>query len=112
MKKELLTKKGNVEKAVEEFIKDLEHPVQGTTFALHFFRGEWQQRQFSKVRQNIPDNHVVMVFDFGKNLDLRNQDEAKSSYFSIKQATIHPVVMFYKGKEFDGVVKRFFDFFK
>lgn len=41
-------------------------PVKGTTFQEHLFIGQWQQRQFAEMRNNLPTDCVLLVMDFGK----------------------------------------------
>ncbi|KAK6178670.1 hypothetical protein SNE40_011197 [Patella caerulea] len=106
VRKNLLTKNGTVREAVEELISDVTKPVQGSSFFKHAFQGNWQQNQFLSLKSNLPIDVVLMVVDFGKNRNIHHQDQAKSDYFASKQATVHPVVMFYRSKDIPDLTVR------
>ena len=46
-----------------------------------------------------------MVQDFAKNRDITYQDEIKSNYWTKKQVTMHPTVLFYRLKD-EGEIHR------
>jgi hypothetical protein len=70
-------------------------PVKGKSFAFHQFAGSWQTKQYMQLKENLPPNTTLLVLDFGRNIEIKHQEEAKEAGFSSKQVTIHPVVMHY-----------------
>lgn len=58
------------------------------------------------MKTNLPNDCVVLVMDFGKNRQVRFQDEPKSVYYTIQQVTIHPVVVFYHSLDFPELTVR------
>ncbi len=56
-------------------------------------------QQFAHIWQNVPDKWGVMCMDFGENYNCHFQDEAQSAHWSYNQATIHPVVAYYRCPE-------------
>lgn len=94
-RKVLKSKREMVSTLIEELQSDVDVPAQGTSFGKHLFVGQWQQRQFAEVKKNLPTDCVLLTLDFGKNRTVRYQDEAKSVFFTARQITIHPVVVFY-----------------
>ncbi|WAR05668.1 VRTN-like protein, partial [Mya arenaria] len=106
VRKRLTTKKGSLYQAVQELVKDFESPTQGASFPKHHFEAEWQQMQFTRLKKNVPPKSALMVVDFGKNRTIQHQDQAKSDFFSAKQVTVHPVVMFYQSPSVPGLIVR------
>ncbi|WAR09182.1 hypothetical protein MAR_019140, partial [Mya arenaria] len=106
VRKRLTTKKGSLNQAVQELVKDFESPTQGASFPKHHFEAEWQQMQFTRLKKNVPPKSALMVVDFGKNRTIQHQDQAKSDFFSAKQVTVHPVVMFYQSPSVPGLIVR------
>ena len=106
LRKKLVTKKESVTKAVDELVKDVEEPVKNIPFPKHLFVGGWQQQQFLSLKQNLTEDEVLMVLDFGKNRAIHHQDQAKCDYYNARQVTIHPVVMYYRSPTVCGLTVR------
>ncbi|XP_033126388.1 uncharacterized protein LOC117124308, partial [Anneissia japonica] len=65
-------------------------------FSKHLANAKWQGRQFELLKNNIPDNWSLLCMDFGQNYNCHFQDEAQSAHWSYEQATIHPIVAYYR----------------
>nr|XP_022298154.1 uncharacterized protein LOC111107308 isoform X2 [Crassostrea virginica] len=104
--KVLKTKRADVKTLLEEVSKDFKEPIQSCSFPEHNFVGKWQQRQFLELKQNLPDDAILLVMDFGKNRTVRYQDEPKSIYYTANQITIHPVVIYFHSKEISNLIVR------
>ena len=65
-------------------------------FAQHSFIAVWQQDKFRHLKNNVPDNTLVQVLDFGQNYLCTFQDEAQGAHWYHNQVTIHPIVCYYK----------------
>ena len=55
-----------------------------------------QDGRHSSSNSNIPEKWVLLGMDFGENYNCHYQDEAQSANWSYKQATIHPMVTYYR----------------
>lgn len=106
MRRVLKSKRESVSTMLEELASDIDAPVQSTSFSEHLFVGQWQQRQFSELKRNLPQDSILLVMDFGKNRSVRYQDEPKSVFFTARQITIHPVVMFYHSPSVQHLIVR------
>ena len=105
-KKPVVSKCDTIGAAVEEMGQDVETPLINTSFPLHQFTASWQSRNYKKLKEDLPINGVLMIFDFGKNREIRHQDEAKSSFYSAQQVTVHPVVMYYRSQNVPDLTVR------
>lgn len=103
MKRILVTKTGDQNMLLEEFVTDITKPAQGTNFFLHIHTAFWQNEQFSFLKRNLPEAWTLKVMDFAKNRGIKYQDEIKSVFYSNEQVTLHPVITYYNGEE--GVVR-------
>ena len=86
----LKVKTGTVKELIDEFLLELD------PYAKHLFNARWQAQQFEHLKSNIPEKWVLLCMDFGENYNCHYQDEAQSAHWSYKQATIHPVVAYYR----------------
>lgn len=106
VKKQLVTKEGNLDVFLDEMCRDLRQPVMGTTYPYHLFTAKWQQQQYTKLKENLPRNTMLMVMDFARNKTLEYQDEIKSAYYQQGQVTMHPIVVYYHQSPEDGQLTR------
>ena len=70
-------------------------------FSKHL-NAKWQATQFESVKSNPPKSWVIMCMDYGENYNCYFQDEAQSAHWSYQQATIHPIVAYYKCQDCDA----------
>ncbi|WAR17866.1 hypothetical protein MAR_032460 [Mya arenaria] len=66
------------------------------TLAKHLFVARWQQKQFSNLITKVPPGWVVLNLDFAENYACISQMEIQSAHWAHNQATIHPIVCYYK----------------
>ena len=92
----LKTKQGSMGEVLKELINDVERPVQGVSFIKHIFTARWQHRQYSSLKEHLPENWAMMVMDFGQNRKVFYQDEIKAAYYGQMQITMHPIVLYYR----------------
>lgn len=98
-KKIVVTKSGCKHDRINELVnEDILKPSQGTTFLRHIHTANWQNMQFSNIKNNLPDGWILQVMDFAKNRDIMYQDEIKAAFFTNQQVTLHPIVTYYRGE--------------
>ncbi len=66
------------------------------TFSIHLANAQWQSRQFDSLKTNMPQDWILYVMDFAENYSCNYQDEIQSAHWSKEQATIHPIVAYFK----------------
>ena len=69
--------------------------------AQHLFVANWQQRQFTELRKDVPEGFMVLNMDFAENYSCVTQNEVQAAHWGHEQVTIHPTVAYYKCKD-DG----------
>ena len=84
---------------VEQLVNELEEDLK--PFSKHLFNAKWQSKQFDDLKNNVPTEWVVFCLDFAENYNCHYQDEAQSAHWSYNQATIHPIVAYYKCPQCD-----------
>ena len=78
----------------ESFKTDLE--IQLRTFQGHIKRVQEQYRQIRTLKENLPENEIVLQMDFAENYSCRSLDEVQTAYWSQSIVTLHPVVAYFK----------------
>ena len=68
-------------------------------FSKHLLNVRWQLPQFELLKKDPPKDLVLLCMDYAENYNCHFQDEAQSAHWSYNQATIHPVVAYYRGQE-------------
>ena len=89
-KKALLEKEESYAHLVTDLCEELE------SFASHAFMKKWQYSQYKDLKKNLPEGWVLSVSDFAENYRCVYQDEISAAYYQYEQATVHPIVLFYK----------------
>jgi hypothetical protein len=77
-----------------EFTKELKEEL--VSFSSHLFNAKWQHDRFSEITRKPPTGWVVMCIDYAENYACTFQDEVQAAHFAYEQATIHPVMAYYK----------------
>ena len=63
----------------------------------------WQREQFDSVKDSLPLNHVLCVYDFSENYRCSYQDEVQLQYFSKGEVSIHVTILYrHSTLDFDG----------
>ena len=93
-----MEKNGTVGKLITELLNEAApHPQ-------HLLNADWQNQQFSQLKSQLPEKHVLSVLDFAENYSTFYQDEVQSSYWSHNQVTIHPIVCYYRCVNCDALM--------
>ncbi|XP_052084922.1 uncharacterized protein LOC127722119 [Mytilus californianus] len=99
VKRIIVTKSGNKGTLLKEMVEeDIMKPAQGTTFIKHLHNAQWQNKQFSTLKNTLPPNWTLQIMDFAKNRGVIYQNEIKSAFFSPEQITMHPIVTYYQSE--------------
>lgn len=69
----------------------------------HIHTAQWQQIQFSLIKENMPHKSVIQMMDFSKNRGIIYQ-EVKATFLSNSQITMHPIVNYYRKRDKPGIV--------
>ena len=65
-------------------------------FRAHVNRIKNQYTQLRQLKDNLPDDDIIMQMDFAEDYRYRSQQEVQSAYWNPEQVTIHPMVFYYK----------------
>ena len=68
-------------------------------FLAHTERVTAQYKALHNLKENLPEGHAIIQMDFAENFSCQNMDEIQSAYWNQTQATLHPVVVNFKGAE-------------
>ena len=71
-----------------ETVKDMK------TFAMHTFKMRWQRKEFQKLKDNLPTDHVIFVMDFSENVQLEFSEETIASHAKASGLTVFPVAVY------------------
>jgi len=96
----LAEQSGTLRELIDEF-------VEGVDFlSNHLFIARWQYKQFNEISKSVPENVVVTIADFAENYRCMNQDEIQSAYYNYNQATVFPMIAYYRCQDCkDSVVQ-------
>ncbi|XP_070210071.1 uncharacterized protein [Littorina saxatilis] len=83
-------KRGSVHDCVNEMTEELE------SLYMHVFVAEWQRRQLSGLKADLPEGWALVTCDYAENFLCRFQDEPQSAHWAYKQVTLFPAVIFYR----------------
>lgn len=81
-------------KAIEDFVPDFCDQIKD--LIPHDFIAKQKADYLKKLKENHPDNELIAILDFSENYAAVVQDEIQSHHFMRKQATVHPVCLYYK----------------
>ena len=65
-------------------------------FRAHVNRIKNQYTQLRQLKDNLPDDDIIMQMGFAEDYRCRSQQEVQSAYWNPEQVTIHPMVFYYK----------------
>ena len=96
----LKSTRGTIEECLNELIKeDLESTLKRCNFFEHFYGQIYQIKMYKSCHKNLQPGEAMMIQDFSRNRDVFYQSEIKSSYWTRKQVTMHPTVIYFKDME-------------
>ncbi|GFN90054.1 Cc8l18.2-like protein [Plakobranchus ocellatus] len=84
---ELLERQGTFETLVDELVEELK------SLPIHQFAHHWQADQYKKLKACPPNGCAVVTLDFAQNYTCVSQDQPQSSYYGMRQVTVHPAVI-------------------
>ena len=95
-RRKLETERGTFEDCVTKLIRDdIYEPGQNFTFIQHYFTQKYQSKMYNLCKENLKVGECLILQDFSRNRDIFHRDEIKASYWSKKQVTMHPTVIYY-----------------
>lgn len=98
--KGLVLKKVRLEKVTqtrEEFITKADKQIR--EFREHAMRITTQHQEITRLRENLPQDHVNVQMDYSENFVCKYQDEVSQVYYDKCQVTLHLMVAYYKDSE-------------
>ena len=89
------TKSNTVKVCIDELISNhLQKPLIRCTFFEHFYTQIYQQKMYQLCKKNARIGFMIIIQDFSRNREVMYQFEIKSSYWTKKQITMHPSVIY------------------
>lgn len=86
-----------IEKSKQEF--KVECLLSISQFRQHMRLVNAQYTEVKKLKDNLPQEHVVAQLDFSENYSCSSIEEVQSAYWNQNMVTIHPVVIYYKAQD-------------
>ena len=80
----------------QELLEDIMNPAQRFSFVEHYMAQKIQYNAYKECYSSLKPGQCLMVQDFAKYRDIAYQDEIKSQFWTKKQVTMHPTVLFYR----------------
>lgn len=72
----------------------IEQTVKQTNeFADHVSRVHKQYGEMKRLKEELPQNHVIVQMDFEENYSCKSLNEMQSAYWNQTSVTLHPVVI-------------------
>lgn len=102
-KRQEVDKSGSSEDLVEELVAELGF------LSVHLFEAQWQQQQFSLLKDNLPEKSVSLTIDFAENYTCFCQNEIQGAHWSKDSVTIHPCVCVYHCPSDNELVSEYVD---
>jgi len=90
LKMQIVEKEDERDKFKEDLIKQLQ------LFEQHVQRVREQYQQVRKLKENLPEDEVMVQMDFAENYSCRSLNEPQPAYWNLTMVTLHPVVAYYK----------------
>lgn len=87
---EILTLQLTVKELLQTVARDLQKAIP------HHFTAQEQGKFFKDTKENLQPDEALILMDFNMNYSCLLQDAIQNYHWSKKQATVHPVVIYYK----------------
>ena len=78
----------------EKFKADLK--IQIDVFEKHVERVREQYHQVRELKENLPENEIMLQMDFAEKFSCRSLNEVQTAYWNQTMVTIHPTVAYYR----------------
>ena len=99
----LISSKGTIDECINNLVMDdLNESQKRCNFFVHFYGQVYQQKMYQLSLKNLKAGSVHIIQDFSRNRDVFYQFEIKSSYWTRKQISMHPSVIYFK--DVDGSI--------
>ena len=82
---------------VQELIERISAKVDDLTF--HHYVKQQQSAYLSDLKKNLPSTEIIIQMDFAENYSFLVQDAAQSFHWNNLQATVHPLVIYFKSSQ-------------
>lgn len=83
---------------VEEVITEL------SSFRQHVLRVQTQYREMRRLRENLPENEILLWMDFAENYSCTNMEEVQSAYWNTDMVSLHTMVAYLPGGKIQSFV--------
>lgn len=84
-------------KTVDQFTDSLLEHI--TALLKHSYIAKKQSEYLNDIKKNLPVGYVLVLGDFAENMSFVVQDEVQGYHWNNDQATIHPMVFYYRNVE-------------
>lgn len=91
----------SIEKSIDDLVTLFERQL--GQLIQHDFISQQQSKYFTKCKENLSPNEMLIISDFSENYTFIVQDAIQSFHWSKKQCTIHPFALYWKNETDDKV---------
>ena len=84
-----------ISKPVSDFVHNLFNSLVNK-LKLHDFIARQQSNYLKEKKSSLLHGEYILIMDFSENYSMVTQNEIQAAHFSKVQATIHPIVAYYK----------------
>ena len=72
----------------------------------HHFLSKVQAAHYKSLKEQLGNSDCLVTLDFAENYTFESQDEVQGAHWTNNQATVHPIVIYYK--ENDELISKSF----
>ena len=94
IEKKMVMRVVNQKMTKQEFIDHTESQMQ--EFESHVSRVKTQYEEIKHLKENLPENHIIVQMDFAENWACKSLNEIQSTYLNMTNVTLHPFVIYYR----------------
>lgn len=87
---------------VEEFTKQFQ--LEQEQFVIHARNVKNQYIEQKQLKETLEVGHVLALMDFSENYNCTTLDEIQSAYYGQTQATLHPIVLYWRDRRTGEIV--------
>jgi hypothetical protein len=67
-------------------------------FPCHVDRVRSQYREIKTLKENLPENEIIVQMDIVENYTCKSLAEVQSAYWNQTPVALHPIVVYYRGQ--------------
>ncbi|XP_045024477.1 uncharacterized protein LOC116922580 isoform X1 [Daphnia magna] len=86
-----------VQQSVEDFVLKLVSLL--LKLRTHHFLSKVQAAHYKSLKEQLGNSDCLVTLDFAENYTFESQDEVQGAHWTNNQATVHPIVIYYKENE-------------